>query len=312
MRRMYEQMLLIRLFEEKIDRLFVQGRITGTAHFCVGQEAVAVGACSALAPGDYVTSTHRGHGHFLARGADPRRVMAELFGKETGYSRGRGGSQLMALYRIGYLGGNGITGGSIPLATGVALSMKLQRRPRVTACFFGDGASNQGTFHEALNMAGVWKLPIVYICENNLYAMSTPFADAFAIPSIADRAGSYGFPGSVVDGNDALAVRTAVAEAAARARAGGGPALVECRTYRFLGHSRGDQRLYRTRDEERSWRRKDPIPRFRRRLLADGAMDREQDAGIRRRARALVLESVRFAARSPEPDVRTLEEGVFA
>lgn len=309
---LYRQMLVIRFFEEKVNDLFVRGVITGTAHLCVGQEATAVGACGALRKGDYVTSTHRGHGHFIARGGDPRRIMAELFGKATGYSGGRGGSQLMALHRIGFLGANGITGAGIPLATGVGLSLKLRKRRQVVLCFFGDGAANQGTFHESLNMAAVWRLPVVYLCENNLYAMSTPFKAAFAIDRICDRAGAYGMPGSAVDGNDVLAVRAAVAEACERARRGEGPTLLECRTYRFLGHSRGDPRRYRTPEEEAEWRRKDPVERFRKELRASGQLTPAAERRIRGESRAIVAQAVAYARRSPDPDPATLERGVFA
>jgi TPP-dependent pyruvate/acetoin dehydrogenase alpha subunit len=309
---MYRRMLLIRFFEERVDRLFVEGRIAGTAHLCVGQEAAEVGACFALGRRDYVTSTHRGHGHFMARGGDPRRIMAELFGKATGYSGGRGGSQLMADRRIGFLGGNGITGGSIPVATGAALSAKLRGTGQVALCFFGDGASNQGTFHESLNMAAIWRLPVVYLCENNLYAMSTRFDAAFAIPHVADRAAAYGLPGFVVDGNDPLVVHEAVSEACRRARAGEGPTLIECKTYRFAGHSRGDPRRYRTSEEEAEWRRRDPIPRFRRELRRAGLLDAERDRALRAEARAAVRASVAFARASAEPDPRRLEEGVYA
>ena len=309
---MYKRMLIIRYFEERVDKLFAQGRIMGTAHLCVGQEAVAVGVCGALGRADYITSTHRGHGHFIARGGDPRRIMAELFGKATGYSGGRGGSQLMALYKIGYLGANGITGGGIPLATGVALSIKQRKTQQVVACFFGDGAANQGTFHESLNMAAIWRLPIVYICENNLYAMSTPFSQAFAIARVADRAASYGFPGIAVDGNDVLAVCQTVGEACRRARQGQGPTLIECKTYRFLGHSRGAPRRYRSSDEEKTWRRKDPITRFRRTLVSHNALSSERDARLRAEARKIVADAVRFARQSAEPDVATLEAGLFA
>jgi TPP-dependent pyruvate/acetoin dehydrogenase alpha subunit len=310
--RLYRQMLLIRCFEERVNDLFLKGLVGGTAHLCVGQEAVAVGVCSALRAGDRVTSTHRGHGHFIARGGDPRRIMAELFGKKTGYSGGRGGSQLMALYRIGFLGANGITGGSIPVATGVALSLKRRRLRSVAACFFGDGAANQGVFHESLNMAAIWKLPVVYVCENNLYAMSTPFCRAFAVPDIAGRAAAYGFSGVRVDGNDVLAVRKAALDACRRARAGDGPTLIECRTYRRLGHSRGDPCAYRSREEERAWEKNDPIRRFRLWLKRRGWLNAQADQRWRREARRAVSDAVRFAVRSPDPDPARLEEGVFA
>ena len=308
----YRTMLVIRFFEEKVEKLFSDGVIRGTTHPAIGQEAVAVGVCSALQKLDYITSTHRGHGHFIARGGDPNRMMAELFGKATGYSGGRGGSQLMADYAMGFLGGNGITGGSIPVATGAALSAKLRGTGRVAACFFGDGASNQGTFHESLNLAAIWKLPVVYICENNLYAMSTPVGRTIVIPDIATRAASYGLPGVVVDGNDLLAVREAVGAACDRARGGEGPTLIECKTYRMSGHSRGDPRHYRTREEEAFWKKGCAIKRFRSVLLKQGLLDTAKDRAIKQEVRAVVAAAVRFAKQSPEPDPATLEQGVYA
>ena len=308
----YRLMLLIRRFEETIEDLFARGQVRGTTHASCGQEAVAVGACNALRPDDYVTSTHRGHGHFMARGADVRRMMAELFGREAGYSRGRGGSQFMADFSLGFIGGNGITGGSIPVATGLALSAKLRRTGRIAACFFGDGASNQGTFHESLNMAGLWKLPVVYVCENNLYAMSMPICRSMAVPDVAGRAAAYGFPGVIVDGNDLEAVQAAVAAAAERARRLEGPTLLECRTYRFCGHSRGDPRVYRTREEEAAWSERDPIPRLRAALLERGLLSDERDRELRRSVEEEIEEAVRFARAAPDPDPATVTEGVFA
>jgi TPP-dependent pyruvate/acetoin dehydrogenase alpha subunit len=305
-------MLLIRLFEQRVEELFSTGVVRGTTHPAIGQEATAVGACGALRRGDYVTSTHRGHGHFLARGADPRRIMAELFGKATGYSRGRGGSQLMADFSLGFLGANGITGGSIPIATGAGLSARLRGTGRVALCFFGDGASNQGTFHESLNMAGLWKLPVVYLCENNGYAMSTAVRDAVPVPHIADRAAGYGIPGVAVDGNDLLAVRAAVAAACTRARALEGPTLIECKTYRLSGHSRGDPRKYRTPEEEQAWWARDPILRFRDWLRGRGWLSRADDARLRREVKQQVADAVRYARTSPDPDPATVGKGVFA
>ena len=306
----YRTMLVIRRFEEKVEDLFTRGLITGTAHPCTGQEAVAVGACSALGRKDYVTSNHRGHGHFIARGGDPGRMMAELFGKATGYSGGRGGSQLMADYSLGFLGGNGITGGSIPIATGVALSLKLRRINRIALCFFGDGAANQGTFHESLNMASLWKLPVVYVCENNGYAMSTPTSKSTSIADIADRAPGYGMPGVVVDGNDVLAVHAAVRDARRHAKAMNGPTLIECKTYRLSGHSRGDPRKYRTAKEEEGQRKVDPIKRFRKTLLDRRTISPATDKQIVKQARQTISEAVKFARRSPSPDPATLEEGL--
>ena len=306
----YRKMLVIRYFEEKVEHLFTRGLVTGTAHPCTGQEAVAVGACSAVTRKDYITSNHRGHGHFIAAGGDPARMMAELFGRTTGYSRGRGGSQLMADFSLGFLGGNGITGGSIPVATGVALSLKLRRINRVALCFFGDGAANQGTFHESLNMASLWKLPAVYVCENNLYAMSTPTSKSTAVRDIADRAAGYAMPGTTVDGNDVLAVQAAVRSACRRAKAGEGPTLIECKTYRLSGHSRGDPRVYRTPAEEAAHRKLDPIKRFRKFLTAGGIMSAAEERRIVRTARKTITEAVRFANKSPAPDPATLEEGL--
>jgi TPP-dependent pyruvate/acetoin dehydrogenase alpha subunit len=305
-------MLLIRLFVETVERLFSRGLVRGTTHPAIGQEAAAVGVCGLLRRGDTVTSTHRGHGHLLACGGDPNRMMAELFGKATGYSRGRGGSQLMADFRIGFLGANGITGGSIPFATGLALAARLRGTGAVTVCFFGDGASNQGTFHEALNLAGIWKLPVLYVCENNQYAMSTPVCAAMAIADVAARAAGYGFPGVVVDGNDLLAVRQAAAAAIARARSGAGATLLECKTYRLSGHSRGDQRRYRTSAEEREAWRNDPIRRWRHGLQRAGLLDAAADRAIRAEVRQRVRAAIAFARRSPDPDSSTLEHGVFA
>lgn len=303
---------MIRLFEEAIERLFLEGRIMGTAHTCIGQEAVAVGTAAALETRDAMTTTHRGHGHFLARGADPKRVMAELFGRETGYSRGRGGSQMMMDPSIGFFGANGITGGSIPFATGVALDAKLRDTGRVTVCFFGDGASNQGVFHETLNLAALWKLPVLFVVENNGYAMSTPTARGLANPHIADRASAYGITGVSVDGNDFFAVRDCVAQHAAVCRAGQGPVLLECVTYRLSGHSRGDPRVYRSREEEAAAWENDPILRLETRLKADGTLTDATAKTLREKAQACVDDAIRFAESSPLPDPASLQEELFA
>ena len=305
-------MCLIRQFEEAIERLFLEGRIMGTAHTCIGQEAVAVGTAAAIEARDAMTTTHRGHGHFLARGADPKRVMAELFGRETGYSRGRGGSQMMMDPAIGFFGANGITGGSIPFATGVALDAKLRDTGRVTVCFFGDGASNQGVFHETLNLAALWKLPVLFVVENNGYAMSTPTARGLANPHIADRASAYGITGVSVDGNDFFAVRDCVAQHAAVCRAGQGPVLLECVTYRLSGHSRGDPRVYRSREEEAAAWENDPILRLETRLKADGTLTDATAKTLREKAQACVDDAIRFAESSPLPDPASLQEDLFA
>lgn len=308
----YRMMALIRAFEEALDRLFGEGLISGTAHLCTGQEACAVGAVAALEGGDLVTSNHRGHGHFLALGAEPRRVMAELFGRAAGYSGGRGGSQHMADLGIGFLGSNGITGGMIPIATGAALSQRLLGTGRVVLCFFGDGATGQGAFHEAVNMGATWGLPIVYFCENNHYAMSTSVSEAFREPSAARRASSYGIPACTVDGNDYFAVREAVSEAAARARDGGGATFVEALTYRMCGHSKSDRCEYRPDEEEAAWAARDPLAVMGARLTGDGAATEADLADLRAEAAAMVEESIAFARSSPEPDPATVMDNLFA
>ncbi len=291
-------MLLIRRLEERVDALFAAGELRGTSHLSAGQEATAVGACAALRADDYVTSNHRGHGHFLAKGGDARRIMAELFGKATGYSQGKGGTQHMADFSIGFLGMNGITGGMLPIAVGAAFSARYRGTGQVALAFFGDGASNQGTFHEALNMAAIWRLPAVFLCENNCYAMSSP-ACCMVSGNIANRAAGYGIPGVTVDGNDVAAVHVAVAEAAARARAGDGPTLVEALTYRILGHSRGDLRVYRTREEEAEWAARDPIARFADAARTAGALSPSDIAAIESAVDAEVAAAEAFARESP-------------
>jgi len=308
----HERMLTIRYFEEAVERLFHEGRIGGTAHTCIGQEAVAVGAAAALQPQDAVTSTHRGHGHFLALGADPGRLLAELFGRATGYSRGRGGSQMMMDTRLGFYGANGITGGSIPFAAGLALDAQMRGTDRVALCFFGDGASNQGVFHETLNLATLWKLPAVFLCENNGYAMSTATKRGLANPRVADRAAAYGMAAAEVDGNDLPAVREAVSQALQHARGGKGPVLLECRTYRLSGHSRGDKREYRhAHEESEAWQR-EPIRRFEAILQAEKLVDDAALAARHAAVRARIDEAIRFAEASPLPDAAAVAEGVYA
>ena len=236
----------IRIFEEEAVRLFAAHELPGWLHSYIGEEAVASGVCLAMKPSDYISSTHRGHGHCIAKGVSLRKMMAELYGKETGYCLGRGGSMHIADFSKGMLGANGIVGGGIPIATGAALGSQMNKDNKVTVCFFGDGASNQGAFHESLNLASVWKLPIVYVCENNLYAETTPQLDHQAIHNIADRAGAYGMPGDIADGMDVISVYEKAKLAVERARSGGGPTLLECKTYRFRGHWEGVPLPYRT------------------------------------------------------------------
>ncbi len=308
----WREMLVIRRFEETVTDMFSRGLVVGTAHFCIGQEASAVGTISALRPDDLVTSNHRGHGHFLAKGANPDRLMAELLGKATGYARGRGGSQHVADFSLGFLGSHGITAGMIPVATGAALSQKLLETERVVVAFFGDGATGQGAFHEAVNIGAAWDLPIVYLCENNLYAMSTSVSESFRVTSVADRAVAYGIPGVSVDGNDVEAVHDAVAEAAARARGGEGPTLVEARTYRQCGHSKSDKCEYRTDEEEALWLERDPVEVLRGRLLADGIAREDDLRVIAEEVERVIAGAVEFAQASPDPDPATVAAGVFA
>ncbi|MEL6232794.1 MAG: thiamine pyrophosphate-dependent dehydrogenase E1 component subunit alpha, partial [Pseudomonadota bacterium] len=256
------KMYLIRKFEEGAEQSYMRGLIHGTMHLSIGQEASAVGACMGLSDADTITSTHRGHGHCVAKGADVGRMFAEFFGKEEGYCRGRGGSMHIADVAKGNLGANGIVGGGLPIAVGAALSAKRLGKGTVTICFFGDGANNEGAFHEALNMAAIWKLPVVFLCENNRYGMSTSTERSTAVASIAERAAAYAMPGRTVDGNDLSAVAEAVDAAVSRARAGAGPSLVESLTYRWRGHSKSDRNRYRSKDEIAAWMEKDPIPRF--------------------------------------------------
>lgn len=314
----------IRIFEDTIFDLLSRNLIKGTVHLYAGQEAVAVGALANFRAGDYITSTHRGHGHCLAHGAHLARteeerqehlnkMMAELAGKETGYSRGRGGSMHIADTRRGNLGATGIVGGNIPVATGAGLALKMQKRDGVVMCFFGDGAVNNGIFHESLNMASIWDLPVIYIVENNMYAMSVPWHTVTKNPDAAHRATAYGIPGMVVDGMDVLAVRDAVGEAAERARAGAGPTLVECKTYRWYGHSRSDPRAYRTREEEKMWRDRDPLIVLSQKLLEQNLATQAELDEIEQLAHRGIERSVKFALEeSPNPDPKELYAGLFA
>lgn len=293
-----ERMIKIRFFEQELHRQHDLKNIRGTIHICVGQEAVAVGCCESLGKGDFVTSTHRGHGHFLAMGGSLNRIMAELFGRRTGYCRGKGGTQHLASYEEGFLGSNGITGGGIPYATGIALALKMRHRNNIAVCFFGDGASNQGTFHESLNMASIWKLPIVYVCENNQYAMSSRFRDMVNVEHIASRAAAYGIPGKIVDGNDVLAVSTAMREASEYVRTGNGPLLIEAKTYRMCGHSRSDNCRYRSRSEEQAWAERCPVRCLEKVLLNQSILDRKLVLELERKIREEIGAAVNFALES--------------
>jgi pyruvate dehydrogenase E1 component alpha subunit len=294
----YFVMLTIRAVEETIGRLIGQGLIHGTAHLSIGQEACAVGAVAAARPDDPIVSSHRGHGHFLARTGDPARLMAELLGRSTGVCAGRGGSQHLCSRADHFYGTNGITGGGLPIATGLALSAKLRATGQAVLCFFGDGAANQGTFHESLNMAAIWRLPILYFCENNRYAMSTRVEDSMKVPTVAARAAAYGIRGISADGMDVDAVQEAVAAALEFIRSGGGPALLEADCYRFCGHSKSDRLVYRSREEEAEWRKRDPLAACRRRLLK-GGMSEAALAKIEHRARQAAEEACEAALRAP-------------
>ncbi|MCK5805257.1 MAG: thiamine pyrophosphate-dependent dehydrogenase E1 component subunit alpha [Lentisphaeria bacterium] len=274
----FRRMLAIRIFEEALSDLFGKNQLGGTSHFCIGQEACAVGVVSALRKTDWLVSNHRGHGHLLARGLDPERVMAELMGRVNGYCGGRGGSQHMCSMEHCFLGTNGITAGGIPIGTGAALALRQRKSDDIAVVFFGDGAGNQGAFHEALNMAGVWKLPVLYVCENNGYGMSNPMTGSTAVPQVSDRAAAYSMPGLVCDGMDLLEVRRRTAELAKSVRAGKGPALLELMTYRYCGHSKNDPRVYRTREEESEWDAKDCIERVATALREAGIADEQIDA----------------------------------
>jgi TPP-dependent pyruvate/acetoin dehydrogenase alpha subunit len=298
---MYRTMLTIRRFEERCNYLFMQGRIPSTLHLYIGQEAVAAGVCAHLSPEDYLLSTHRPHGHALAKGVTPRSIMAELFAKSTGCCKAKGGSMHVGDMSVGMLPAIAIVGANIPIAAGLALAARRLGSDRVAVCFFGDGAANEGAFHEGLNMAAIWNLPVVYVCENNLYAASTPVSLAFKIEDVAGRAAAYGMPGVIVDGNDVEAVYEVAGEAVARARRGEGPTLVECKTYRLCGHSRSDPRTYRSKEEEADWEARDPIPRLAERLKALGVATGEALAGIEGEVLAVVDDAVAFAEESPPP-----------
>ena len=309
---MYKRMLEIRFFEEKVFELYGQNLVPGTIHLYLGEEAVAVGVCNAIRKDDYITSTHRGHGHCIAKGAELKRTMAEILGKKTGYCKGKGGSMHIADFSIGMLGATAVVGAGIPIAVGAGLSVKLRRTDQVVACFFGEGASNQGTFHESINMASIWKLPVIFVCENNLYAMGTRQSTVMAIENVADRAVAYGIPGVVVDGNDVLAVYEATQKAVERAREGEGPTLIECKTYRHKGHSRVDPAKYRPREEVEEWLAKDPIKRFKEKLLQINTLTESEIQQIEKKVSDEIEEAVKFAVESPYPAPEEALEDVYA
>ena len=305
-------MWTIRRFEEAVDELFARGLMHGTMHLSIGQEASATGACLAMREDDLITSTHRGHGHCIAKGADLERMMAELLAKETGYCRGRGGSMHIADVSKGNLGANGIVAGGIPIAVGAALAQTMKRSNRVVLSFFGDGAANEGAFHEAVNLAAVWNLPVVFLCENNHYGMSMSTERAFKIEHISERAAGYGIPGVTIDGNDVQAVYDEAAVAIERARSGGGPTLIEAQTYRWKGHSKSDKNLYRSKEEIDDWKSRDPIGRFEASLEDAATLSAEDIEDARSIARDAVRNAIQNATAAPDARPEELTDAVYA
>jgi TPP-dependent pyruvate/acetoin dehydrogenase alpha subunit len=309
---LYKKMLTVRAFEEKAGELFAENLIPGFIHLSIGEEASSVGTCSVLRDDDYVASTHRGHGHLIAKGADPKKMFAELFGKKTGYCKGKGGSMHIADFSIGILGANGVVGGGFPIIIGAGLSIKLRKSDQVGVVFFGDGAANRGTFHEAANMAAIWKLPVIFVCENNLYASTTPAKYSLGGGSVAGRAAAYGMPGYVVNGNDILEVRKTVGVAVKQAREGNGPSIVENKTYRFRGHFEGDPQRYRAKKEIEDFRRKgDPIQLFKAALKKERLLTEKLDKNFRDEVTTLIEEAVRYAQDQPLPQPEEALEDLF-
>ena len=308
----YKRMIEARAFEEKVSYFFSMGMIHGTTHLSIGEEASGVASCMALRADDYITSTHRGHSQVIGKGIDLNKMMAELLGKATGYCNGKGGSMHIADVTVGNLGANGVVGGGHSLAVGAALTQQMKKTGKIVLCFFGDGAANEGSFHEAMNLASIWKLPVIFYCENNLYGMSMPFKKHMNIENIADRAASYGMPGYIVDGNDAVAVYNLIEEAAQYVRSGQGPVLVESKTYRWLGHSKSDANKYRTKEEIEEWKMKCPINRMRNYLLDRDIMTEDELSGMEKTANDDIEAAVKFAQESPYPSLDTILDDVYA
>jgi pyruvate dehydrogenase E1 component alpha subunit len=308
---LYKNMVTIRRFEEKVSELFAKGAIPGFVHLYIGQEAVAVGVCANLRKEDYIVSTHRGHGHCIAKGANLNKMMAELFGKASGYCKGKGGSMHIADYGSGILGANGIVGANIPIAAGAAFAAKSRGTDQVGVAFFGDGASSTGAFHEGINIAAAWKLPAIFVCENNLYAISTRANRTIPVRNIADKAAAYGIPGVVVDGMDVIAVYDAAHEAVERAKKGEGPTLIECKTYRFCGSFEGDPQLYRSKEEREEWRKRDPL-NFGRKLVETGHMTDVELEKIELEIKSTIEEAVKYASESPYPESEEATTDLFA
>ena len=309
---MYRLMVRIRLFEERARDLYTRNILRGALHLYIGMEGVAVGACSALHEDDYITSTHRGHGHCIAKGGQTELMMAELMGKSTGYCKGKGGSMHIANMGRGILGANGVICASLPIAAGAALSSRLLGLDRVAVSFFGDGGANIGPFHEALHFAAIWKLPVIFVCENNLYAISTKFEQSTAVPNVADRAAAYNFPGVVANGNDVVDMYSKVGGAVNRARKGGGPTLIEAKTYRFEGHNMGDPQNYRSKDEVEKWRKIDPILRFEDYMRAHELGNDDAFQHIQAEIKDEIDRAVEFARNSPEPSLDEVMTDIYA
>ncbi len=311
LRDMYKRMNLIRAFEEKVAYFFSRGMIHGTTHLCIGQEATAVGTIFNLTDQDVMTSTHRGHGHTIAKGIDINRMMAELLGKANGYCKGKGGSMHIADLTRGNLGANGIVGGGIPIAVGAGLTIKLRKEDRVVVCFFGDGALNEGSFHESVNLAAVWDLPVLFICENNQYGMSMSRKKSMKIDDLAERARAYGIPGKTIDGQNVFEVYDEVAAALEHVRSTG-PMFIASETYRYMGHSKSDANRYRTKEEINDWKQRDPIPMLQKAIVEKGVADEAELAAIEADAREEIEAAVRFAESSPDPDLSDILNDVYA
>ncbi len=310
---LYRTLLLIRSTEEQLARSYANSLVHGACHTYVGEEAVAVGVCAHLRPEDAVFSTHRGHGHALAKGVPPQQVMAELFGRVTGCSQGRGGSMHLFSPEVGMMGTSGIVGPCILQATGAGYSFKLRKTDNVGVAFFGDGASNNGAFHEGINMATIWQLPVIFVCENNLYATEVPFTTVAGNPNVGDRGPAYGLPSVIVDGNDVLAVYAAAGEAVARARSGGGPTLIEAKTYRTRAHAEGMRDAgYRSQEEVDSWKARDPLKTYKARLLAEGLAPQEDFDEIEADMQSLIADAAQFAEKSPWPEAVTVSDHVYS
>jgi TPP-dependent pyruvate/acetoin dehydrogenase alpha subunit len=309
---MYKSMVRIRAFEERVAKEFAAGTIPGAAHLYSGQEAVAVGVCANLRTADYITSTHRGHGHLIAKGAKTHLMMAEIFGKKTGYNKGKGGSMHISAPELGIMGASGIVAGMVSIAAGAALSAQMRGTDQVAICFMGDGATNSGRFHESANLAACWNLPVIYIIENNLYGESTPLSAVCRLANLSDRAVAYGIPGMTIDGNDVMAVFKASGECINRARRGDGPSIVECKTYRYHGHFEGDPQTYKPKAEIEDWMKKDPIPRSRLVLIGMGILSQDFAESIDRELNMEIDQAIKFAVESPHPAPEETLEDVYA